>query len=160
VKEQVVVVIAAGNWSLDNDKYHNWPANYGRKMKPDESKYVEMKHVITVMASDQHDERAPYSSYGKESVFIAAPGYARVDAVGRPNTLRTFGSLRDSYMAFRGTSAAAAYVARLAALVRATHRTWSPEEVKQHIGKTGRPVKALETRCATGCIVDFEAALR
>ena len=150
VYEQAVVVIAAGNWSLDNDKYHNWPANYGR----------EMEHVITVMATDQHDERASYSSYGKESVFIAAPGYARVDAVGRSSTLRTVGSLRDSSVEFRGTSAAAAYVARLAALVRAKHPTMSPKEVKQHIGETGRDVSVLAERCATGRIVDFKKALR
>ena len=29
MRKTAVVVIAAGNWSQDNDKHPNWPANYG-----------------------------------------------------------------------------------------------------------------------------------
>ncbi|CAN0310801.1 unnamed protein product, partial [Phaeothamnion confervicola] len=55
-----VVVVAAGNWGLDNDKYHNYPANHGEKKG----------HVITVMATDKDDDRASFSCFGSKSVFI------------------------------------------------------------------------------------------
>lgn len=147
-----VVVIAAGNWSLDNDKYPNWPANYGGKK--------EMDHVITVMATDEHDEPASFSSYGRRSVYIAAPGFARLDAAPSSSPLRTAGSLRNSDREFRGTSAATAHVARLAALVLAKYPKLSPQQVKQHIGKTARKVDALKELCVKGAIVDFAKALK
>lgn len=159
VRDTAVVVVAAGNWSLDNDKHPNWPANYGG----------EMDHVITVMATDEHDERASFSSYGQENVYIAAPGFAKVDAAPPASPLRNFGSLRGSYSEFRGTSAATAHVALLAALVRAKHPGWSPQQVKQHIGDTARPVPGLTKRsltgaqtklCVTGAIADFGKALK
>lgn len=149
VRDTAVVVIAAGNWSLDNDRHPNWPANYG-----------EMEHVLTVMAADEHDERASYSSYGWRSVYLVAPGFAKVDVALSSSTLRKAGSLRDSYREFRGTSAATAHVARLAALVRAKHPDWSPETVKKHIGATARRVNALKKLCVTGAIADYAAALR
>jgi subtilisin family serine protease len=130
--QNAVVVIAAGNWSLDNDRYPNWPAVYGT-----------MGHVITVMATNACDERASYSSYGKGSVYVGAPGYAVVDVPHFPSTLRTAGSLRDCHIAFRGTSAAAAHVARLAALVRAKYPTLTPDAVKHLIGEAARPVRGL-----------------
>lgn len=152
VRKTAVVVIAAGNWSLDNDKYPNWPANYGGKN--------EMDHVITVMATDERDERASFSSYGRRSVYIAAPGFASLEAAPSSSPLRTAGSLRNGYREFRGTSAATAHVARLAALVLAKNPRLRPKQVKQHIGKTARKVGSLRKRCATGAIADFAKALK
>ena len=144
-----VVVIAAGNWALNTDEHHNWPANHG-----------DMDHVLTVMAADEHDERASYSSYGKKRVYIAAPGLALLDAAPSSSPLRQFGSLRDRVREFRGTSAATAHVARLAALVWLKNPDWTPQEVKKHIGRTARKVKALKKYCAKGGIADFAAALK
>jgi hypothetical protein len=153
MRETAVVVVAAGNWSLDIDRHPNWPASYGAD--------PEMDHVITVMATDEHDERASYSSYGKRTVFVGAPGTSMVDATTSPSSaLRKFGSLRDSRTAFRGTSAATAHVARLAALVIAKNPNWSPQRVKRHIGATARKVAALKGFCATGGVIDFEVALK
>lgn len=152
VRKTAVVVIAAGNWSLDNDKHPNWPANYGGEK--------DMDHVITVMATDEHDERASFSSHGQRSVYIAAPGFARLKAVPSSSPLRTVGSLRNSYREFRGTSAATAHIARLAALVLAKHPKFSPQQIKQHIGKTARKVGALKTHCATSALADFGKALK
>jgi hypothetical protein len=148
VRDIAVVVVAAGNWSLDNDKHRNWPANYG-----------EMPHVLTVMATDEDDERASYSSYGRRSVYIAAPGFSKIEAPHASSALRKAGSLRDAYSKFRGTSAAAAHVGRLVALVRAKRPELNPQLVKDHLGNTARPVKALQKLCKTGAIADFGAAL-
>ena len=157
LKNQALVVVAAGNWSLDIDRHPNWPANYGR-----------MDHVLTVMATDEDDQRASYSSYGKESVCIAAPGVATLDAAGfsqqSPN-----GSLRNCQRVFRGTSAATAHVARLAALVLAKKpELATPKAVKQHILAKARSVDSLkkigkngagEKLCATEAITDFARTL-
>ena len=157
--QSAVVVIAAGNWSLDNDRHPNWPANH--------SGQTGMDHVITVMATGEDDERASFSSYGLFSVDVAAPGFAKVDAPPSSSTLRNFGSLRDSHSNFRGTSAATAHVALLAALVRAK-RQLTARQVKAHIRRGVRPVSELTKRtltggprtlCATGAISDFYKAL-
>jgi subtilisin family serine protease len=156
VAATAVVVIAAGNWSLDNDKHPNWPANYG-----------DMAHVITVMAADEHDERASYSSYGRERVYVAAPGVARVDAALLGN-LPAHGSFRACQRVFRGTSAATAHVARLVALVLAKNASITPAQVKQHIRETARPVTVLKRidrdrlpvrLCVTERVADFARAL-
>jgi subtilisin family serine protease len=162
--QSAVIVIAAGNWSLDNDWYPNWPANH--------SCQTGMDHVITVMATDEDDERAFFSSYGMFSVDVAAPGFAKVDAPPSLSTLRNFGSLRDSPSYFRGTSAATAHVALVAALVRAKHHL-TASQVKVCIRHAVRPVFELTKRtlpkrtlpggprtlCATGAISDFDRAL-
>lgn len=159
MRNTAVVVIAAGNWSLDIDRHPNWPACYGREM--------EMDHVITVMATDEHDERASYSNYGAESVYIAAPGLAVLRSAPSSSPLRRYGSLRDSDRRFRGTSVATAHVARLAALVQAKYPEMKPWDIKRHIGATARKVGSLrkfrvtgvEKLCVTEAIVDFEKAL-
>jgi len=156
LKDQALVVVAAGNWSLDNDRHPNWPANYGH-----------MDHVLTVMATDEHDERASYSSYGKESVYIAAPGVAHLDAAAL-RLQASHGSLKHCQRVFRGTSAATAHVARLAALVLAKKPGLIPKALKQYIVDKARPVAslkkvsmngALENLCATDGIADFGDAL-
>jgi len=149
LRDIAVVVVAAGNWSLDNDRHPNWPANYG-----------DMPHVLTVMATDERDERASYSSYGRRRVYVAAPGYSKIATAHAHSPLRKAGSLRDASVEFRGTSAAAAHVARLAALVRLKRPELNPQLVKEHIGNTARPVKALAKLCKRGAVVDFGAALR
>lgn len=146
--DSAVVVIAAGNWALNNDKHENWPANCGT-----------MPHVITVMAANEDDERASYSNYGKSSVFIAAPGLARVQVSSWPSVPRAYGSLRDSYSDFKGTSAATAHVARLAALVLAKHPGMSPADVKTHLDAKSRRVPALSELCVTGAVADYSQAL-
>lgn len=159
LRNRSLVVIAAGNWSLDNDKHPNWPASYCGE--------AEMDHVITVMATNEDDERASYSCYGERSVYIAAPGVAIVKASSWQSVLRKAGSLRDSYTEFRGTSAAAAHVARLAALLKVKNPGWNPQRIKEHISDTGRDIsKDLRRRpaelkcCQTNRIVDFGEALK
>lgn len=145
-----VVVIAAGNWSLDNDRHPNWPANYCRK--------ATMDHVITVMATDDHDECASYSSYGHESVFIAAPGTAKLDSAVFTSR-RGPRSLKNAEREFRGTSAATAHVARLAALLLAKEPNLTPQQVRERLCQGARVVPALEKLCVTGRIIDFDKTL-
>jgi thermitase len=140
-----LVVAAAGNHSLDNDRYPNWPANYGC-----------MDHVITVMATDEDDERASFSNYGKKTVHVAAPGFA---AFG-PEFRQARRSVQSAgYRYLRGTSASAAYVAALAALIRAKQPSLKPHQVKARLCESVTSVPALTRFCQTGGRIEYPKAL-
>lgn len=57
-----ISVCAAGNDGMDNDTFESIPAN------------IDSDYVISVAASNEKDELASFSNYGKKSVDIAAPG--------------------------------------------------------------------------------------
>lgn len=57
-----ISVCAAGNASEDNDVTYTVPANY------------DSPYIISVAATNEKDELAAFSNYGKSSVDIAAPG--------------------------------------------------------------------------------------
>lgn len=57
-----ISVCAAGNEGTDNDMVESIPAN------------IDSDYVISVAASNEKDELAGFSNYGKKSVDIAAPG--------------------------------------------------------------------------------------
>lgn len=57
-----ITVCAAGNSSSDNDLMDTFPAN------------TQSDYVISVAASNEKDELAEFSNYGKDSVDLAAPG--------------------------------------------------------------------------------------
>ena len=137
-----IVVVAAGNLALDNDLYHNWPASYG-----------DMDHVITVMATDKYDDPASFSSFGRSSVHIAAPG---VDIL---STFSYCGNVDPDvpigYRRYGGTSAAAAHVAGVAAFVRAKNPAWTPRKVKQYLISSAKRVKSLKGLCASEGIAQF-----
>ena len=150
--KDALVVVAAGNHSQNNDRYPNWPANHGS-----------MPHVITVMATDSDDERAPFSNYGQNTVHIAAPGRnPRYDTLstapywGPPPVQRW---IRIGYRNFGGTSAATAYVVALAALVRVKNPGMAAPQVKNHLIASARPVAALANFCVAGGVADFQLAL-
>ncbi len=57
-----VSVCAAGNEDSDNDSVYTFPA------------CIDSPYILSVAASNEKDELAAFSNYGKESVEIAAPG--------------------------------------------------------------------------------------
>jgi subtilisin family serine protease len=57
-----ISVCAAGNDGADNDTYSDIPSG------------IDSDYIISVAASNEKDELATFSNYGKESVDIAAPG--------------------------------------------------------------------------------------
>jgi len=164
--KDAVVVVAAGNHALDNDKYPNYPANYGY-----------MDHVITVMATALHrnprwqvsddrkkhvmtvEERASYSNFGQRSVHVGAPGNAILSTAPYFGGGPSASPIRVGYRYFHGTSASAALVAGLVALVRANNPSWNAARVRAHVLNSARPIPGLEGFCATGGIVDYEKAI-
>ena len=97
----MLFIVAAGNTGADNDLDPRYPACY------------DLPNIISVAASDWNDNLANFSSYGRESVHIAAPGHWIISTYG------PVGSANTAWMG--GTSQAAAHVAGAAALVAAAH---------------------------------------
>ena len=93
----IISVAAAGNSAKSNDIYNFVPAN------------IDIDSLITVGASDQNDNLASFSNYGK-SVDIAAPGVDIYSSV--------YGN---GYDAWDGTSMATPFVTGAIAIISAMH---------------------------------------
>ncbi|MGW6943324.1 type VII secretion-associated serine protease mycosin [Streptomyces xanthophaeus] len=107
---KAVVVASAGNDGLSGEKRKTYPAAF--------------PGVLAVAAADRNNERAAFSQPG-DFVGVAAPG---VDMV---STVPGFGQCIDN-----GTSFSAPYVAGVAALLRAEHPDWTPQQIVWQIQNT------------------------
>jgi serine protease len=161
--KDAVVVAAAGNHAHNNDRYANWPANYSG-----------MTNVITVMATHQIkvlnsnasggaalqviDDRASFSNYGENTVHLGAPAIDILTTTPYFGAA-TQGSIRIGYRAFTGTSASAAFVGGLAALIRAKNPGWNATQVKTHLLASVRHAPALKRFCTSKGVADYQRAL-
>ena len=117
----VVFCAAAGNDGKDIDNNPTYPASY------------DAPNIITVAASDQNDELASFSNYGKNTVEVAAPG---------TNILSTYPDNKYAYL--QGTSMATPQVTGTVALLASA----APESTVED------RIKAIEEN------VDIKASLK
>lgn len=116
VKNNVVVVFAAGNANNNIDTTPQYPAVY--------------PEVIAVAATDQHDKRAYFSNYGKK-VDVAAPG------------VNIYSSIPNNAYGFKdGTSMAAPHVAGVAALIWSKNPDMTNAQVRKCIEATADNIDA------------------
>ncbi|WP_062055096.1 S8 family serine peptidase [Aquimarina longa] len=113
VKNNVVVVFAAGNANRNIDIIPQYPAIYSQ--------------VIAVAATDQKDKRASFSNYGKK-VDVSAPGVNIWSTVPNNN--------HNGYSYKNGTSMASPHVAGLAGLIWSKNKDLTNAQVRKIIEQT------------------------
>jgi subtilisin family serine protease len=114
----LLIVVAAGNDGTDNDRFRSVPSCYAAE---------NLHNAIVVMATDRFDERASFSNYGKKTVDIAAPG------VRIRTTCPFLSDPSKGYCLYSGTSAAAAHVAGVAALLKSYEPKLTAGEIKDRL---------------------------
>ncbi len=134
----VLFVAAAGNEHQDTDKTENayYPAAYG------------LSNIITVAATNIHNELLPSSNWGRRKVDVAAPG---------ENIYSTLPGGRFGPMT--GTSQATAFVSGLSALLLSKDPSLTPKRIKEIIMASVDRVPQLEGKLATGGRINAYAAL-
>ena len=128
----ILFVAAAGNGDVlgrgvDNDLRSFYPASYG------------LDNIIAVAASDQNDELAPFSNFGKLSVDLAAPGVGILSTEPGGSTASR-----------NGTSMATPHVSGVAALVWSHIPYATVAEVRSAILRGVDELDSLSNRVATG----------
>ena len=123
----ILFVVAAGNDAVNNDVLPSYPANY------------DLSNIISVAATDHTDSLAYFSSYGKNTVDVAAPG---VDIYST--------TIGNTYNWYDGTSMAAPHVAGLVGLIYAHNPTLNYNQIKSLILASGTPVNSLSDKVLSG----------
>jgi subtilisin family serine protease len=157
---QALVVIAAGNYGSDNDWYD------GRSLARAPVRYARdcPEATIVVMATDEADEKAWFSNYGRVSVDLAAPGSGIMST--RRSLSKSMGSGAKAYRTHGGTSAAAAHVAGAAALLMSRYPSLTVSQIKGCLVDSVDKLPALlgrapgGSKCASGGRLNIGAALR
>jgi serine protease len=147
----VVVVVSAGNSSSNVET--SSPAN--------------CKGTIAVAATDRFGNQAPYSNFGS-GITLSAPGGdsnsrtlddgVLTTSLGLSGTEPT-GQQSSDYGFVQGTSFSAPHVSAAAALLLNVNPNLTPDQVKNILTRTARP---LPGTCAGGCgagILDMRKAI-
>jgi subtilisin family serine protease len=128
---QTLFVFPSGNAAKDNDVAPDYPCA------------TDEPNAICVAATDQHDQPAAFSSWGAESVDLAAPGVnvlsTGLNDEGRPD-----------YRLAAGTSISAPYVAGAAALMLRADPTLTTAELRDALLRGAEPLPALAGTSVTG----------
>jgi len=125
--EGILFIAAAGNEGTSNDILPFYPAGY------------DVVNIITVAATDHHDQLASFSNYGPSSVDLAAPG---VDIFST--------TPGNTYSDMSGTSMAAPYVSGTIAMLMAEFPALTHIEIKQRLLNAVDAVASVKGKVVTG----------
>jgi subtilisin family serine protease len=130
----IVVVIAAGNNSSDNDLLPRYPSSY------------KFNNTISVAGLNSNMTLAGYSNYGKNSVEIGAIGTAYSTLPG------------NNYGTISGTSMAAPNVSAAVAMLKNVNVNYGANQIKWAILSTAKMVAGLVDRVTYGYL-DIQGAM-
>ena len=127
----IIFTAAAGNSASNNDTSPSYPASYV------------IPNIVSVAAMTAQNDLASFSSFGRSSVHIAAPGH---------NILSTVKG--GGYEVMSGTSMATPHVSGVIGLLLAKEGRMSHEALRERLTLTGVPVAALRVKTVTASRID------
>ena len=122
----ILFIAAAGNDGQNSDTSPHYPAGY------------QVENVMAIAASTNLDTLASFSTYGKRTVHLAAPGHKIYSSVPK-----------NGYDTFSGTSMATPHVSGAAALLWGTNTSMSFAEVKERLMKSRVFIPSLTRKVAS-----------
>ncbi len=142
LKNDVLIVHAAGNDGKENDGINNFPHDKFKKKTLFGPKYAD--NWIEVGALDWDGDAASFSNYSAENVDVFAPGTEIYSTI--PGS---------KYKSLQGTSMAAPVVAGVAATLRSYFPDLTAKQVKDVIMQSTIPVKNKVQKPGTDEMVSF-----
>lgn len=135
LRRNVSVVCSAGNSSQDLDNTPYYPASFN------------IPDLISVAASDNFDQLASFSNWGRKSVTLAAPGV---------NILTT--QRGGGYWSVTGTSAAAPLVTGVVGLLKSSKPGLNSNAINQALNSGARKVVSLADKVQSGGVLNAQGA--
>lgn len=158
----VIVVVAAGNWSL-GDEFEIPPdddigGEGGGGIPPESGANLDitprwpvsfdLDNIISVLATDCSDNKTWYSYYGQYTVDLGAPGGTAVSDTDQKGSIWST-ARNSSYRYSRGTSMAAPFVSGVAALLLGQRPSLDWWQIKTIIMKSVDNISSLVGFCRT-----------
>ena len=123
----ILFVAAAGNDSNDNDIKTSYPAGYA------------LDNIVSVAATDNKDQLAGFSNFGRTTVHVAAPGVKILSTVAH-----------GKYEVLSGTSMATPHISGIAALLWSSNLSLTYAQVKDTLIRSSDPVRPLTRKVVSG----------
>lgn len=151
-KAGILFVAAAGNSGSNNDRRASYPSNYNTTKGTSTESAATYDAVIAVAAINSSGGRPYWSSYGRTTVDLGAPGNA-VNSTVPPDSSGT------AYWSFSGTSMATPHVTGTAALYASKYPSASALQIRNAILGTTVYTSSLNGRVVTNGRLNTSAAL-